>query len=223
MLVVFARTLILYFLVLVIMRIMGKRQIGQLQPFEFVVTLMIADLVAVPMQDKDIALINGVIPVLTLLLAQLAISYVSLRSSRLRGIVCGKPCVLVRKGELKEEVMKKNLYNINDLMEQLRAKGYPNLEDVEYAILETNGDLSVIPKSQKRPVHPYDLHLTTEYDGLPVLLVVDGCVLDSNLVEANLSRDWLIEALSRHGLTPETTLVATLNSNGDLFYQKKGR
>lgn len=221
MLIVFFRTLILFSLVLVVMRLMGKRQIGELQPFEFVVTLMIADLVAVPMQDKEIALINGIIPVLTLLFAQLAISYICLRSTRIRSIVCGTPTILVRKGELVEKSMKKNLYNMNDLMEQLRAKGYPNLEDVEYAILETNGDLSVIPKSQKRPVNPGDLKINADYEGLPLLLIVDGSIIDSNLKEANLTQEWLYNALTAQGLTPETTLVATVDSKGKLFLQRK--
>lgn len=223
MLIVFFRTLILFLLVLIIMRIMGKRQIGQLQPFEFVVTLMIADLVAVPMQDKDIALINGIIPVLTLLFAQLAISYISLRSTKLRNLVCGKPCILIQNGQIVEKAMEQNIYNLNDLTEQLRAKGYANLGDVEFAVLETSGDLSVIPKSQKRPVHPEDLHISTSYEGLPILLVIDGTIIEPNLVQAKLTEEWLTDALGKFNLSPKNTLVAGLGSDGQLFYQKRGQ
>lgn len=221
MLIVFFRTLILYLLVLVVLRLMGKRQIGQLQPFEFVVTLMIADLVAVPMQDKEIALINGVVPVLTLLLAQVAISYLSLKSIPVRRIICGRPSVLMENGRIVHSELKRNLFNLNDLSEQLRTKGYANLGDVEFAVLETNGDLSIIPKSQKRPVSPEDLKIPTTYEGLPLLLIIDGSIQRENLVKTRLTEEWLRSKLMKNNLTPETTLVALLDTQGRLFFQEK--
>ncbi|HHZ19530.1 MAG TPA: DUF421 domain-containing protein [Firmicutes bacterium] len=221
MLIIFFRTLILYLLVLVILRLMGKRQIGQLQPFEFVVTLMIADLVAVPMQDKEIALINGVVPVLTLLFAQVAISYLSLKSGLVRRIICGRPSVLVANGQIVRAELQRNLFNLNDLSEQLRTKGYANLGDVEFAVLETNGELSVVPKSQKRPVTPADLQIPTSYEGLPLLLIIDGKIQGENLAKAGLTTDWLLGKLRESSLTPKTTLVAILDSQGGLFLQKK--
>ncbi|MDI3477980.1 MAG: hypothetical protein PWQ59_1505, partial [Thermoanaerobacterium sp.] len=152
MLIIFFRTLILYFLVVVVMRIMGKQQIGQLQPYELVVAIMIADLVAVPMQNKGIPLLTGIIPIFTLLISQLFLSYISMKSLRGREMICGKPTVLIDKGKILTKELQKERYNINDLLEELRVMGYPNIADVEYAILETNGCLSVIPKVDKRPV-----------------------------------------------------------------------
>ena len=136
MLVIFFRTLFLYLLVVIVTRLMGKRQIGQLQPYEFVITIMIADLVAVPMQDRGLALLNGVIPVLTLLLAQVAFSFFTLKSQRFRRTLCGKPSIIIENGIINWEEMHKNLYHLNDLLEQLRAQGYFNLTDVEFALLE---------------------------------------------------------------------------------------
>lgn len=221
MLIVFLRSLILYLLVVFVMRIMGKRQVGQLQPFEFVLAIMISDLVAVPMQDKEIPLINGIIPIITLLIAQLSLSYLTLKSTKARSIICGRPVILVENGRIVEEELAKLRYDLNDLTEQLRAKNFSNLSDVEFAILETNGELSVIPRSQKRPVVPDDLRIPTQYEGLTLPLVIDGTIEHANLAKANLDEVWLREALRHYRLTPEMTLVAILDTQGHLFVQAK--
>jgi len=150
-LIIVVRTLILYILVVIIMRIMGKRQIGQLQPFELVIAIMISELAAVPMQDKRIPLINGIIPILTLLFAQITFSFIGLKSTRARAIICGRPSILIQNGKINEAELRKEMYSVNDLLEQLRIKNIYNIADVEFALLETNGQLSVIPKSQKGP------------------------------------------------------------------------
>jgi uncharacterized membrane protein YcaP (DUF421 family) len=203
------------------MRVMGKRQVGQLQPFEFVLAIMIADLVAVPMQDKEIPLINGIIPIVTLLIAQMTLSYLSLKNTKARSIICGRPAVLIRNGKIVEEELARLRYNLNDLTEQLRAKNFANLQDVEFAILETSGDLSVIPKSQKRPVNPEDLQLQTHYEGLAFPLIIDGSIEHANLAKANLDEAWLRQELGHFNLLPETTLVAILDTRGQLFVQEK--
>jgi uncharacterized membrane protein YcaP (DUF421 family) len=179
-LVAFVRTLILYIIVIVVMRMMGKRQIGQLQPFELVVAIMISELAAVPMQDTRIPLINGIVPILTLLLAQIALSFISLKSTKARALICGKPSILINNGRINESVLRNEMYTLNDLLEQLRSKDVANIADVEFAILETNGQLSVIPKSQKRPVTPKDLNIPTNYEGLPLDLIIDGDVIHNN-------------------------------------------
>ena len=150
MLVTFGRALILYILVVIVMRIMGKRQIGQLQPFELVIAIMISELAAVPMQNTGIPLVYGIIPILTLLILQLLISYLSIKSIRFRALICGKPAMLLKKGRIRESELRKEMYTLSDLLEQLRINNCPNVSDVEYAILETSGQLSVIPKSQKK-------------------------------------------------------------------------
>ena len=222
MLVLFARTLILYGLVVLVMRLMGKRQIGQLQPFELVVTIMIAELASVPMQNRDLPMTSGIVPILTLLVAQIILSLLILRSQWARRIICGTPSILVRNGQLDQKELTRLRVNLNDLLEQLRVKNAPNLEDVEFAILETTGDVSVIPKSQKRPVNPADLNLATEYEGLPLDSIVDGRVSQENLAQAGLDEAWLRQQLDCLGLAgPESVFFASLDAQGHLYYAKK--
>lgn len=222
MLVVLIRTLILYLIVVIVMRIMGKRQIGQLQPFELAIAIMISELAAVPMQDTGIPLINGIIPILTLLAAQLTMSFIALKSVRARAIICGKPNILVENGKINEKNLRKEMYTLNDLLEQLRIEGSANIADVEFAILETNGQLSIIPKSQKRPLNAEDLNLSTKYEGLPLDVIVDGSVNYKNLEKANLDEIWLKTELSKFGISNEKdVLFASLDTDGNLYYQKK--
>ncbi len=222
MLIVFVRALILYFLVVIVMRIMGKRQIGQLQPFELVVAIMISELAAVPMQDTAIPLINGIIPILTLLIAQMSLSFISMLSVRARGVICGKPSVLVENGKINEGNLRKEMYTLNDLLEQLRNSNIHNITDVEFAILETNGQLSVIPKSQKRPINAEDLNIPTKYEGLPLDLIIDGRVIVKNLKKANLDVHWLKNQLNNFGINNlNRVLFASLDTNGNLYYQEK--
>lgn len=221
-LIVFLRALLLYTIVVVVMRLMGKREIGQLQPFELVIAIMIAELAAVPMESTEVPLMNGIIPIVTLLIAHLGFSYVNLKSERIRGIVCGKPSVLIEGGKLVESELRRQRYNLNDLMEQLRAKNFPNIADVEFAILETSGQVSVIPKSQKRPVVPEDLKIDTKYEGLPVNLVIDGHVLGQNLHAINLDEKWLQSELKKLGISsPGELLFASIDTTGEIYYQKK--
>jgi len=220
MLVVFARALILYIIVVIVMRIMGKRQIGQLQPFELAIAIMISELAAVPMQNTGIPLINGIIPILTLLIAQLLMSYLSFKSIRLRAIICGKPTILIDKGQISEKALRKELYTINDLLEQLRINNFQNIADVEYAILETNGQLSIIPKSQKRPLTPEDMKIETKYEGICIDIIIDGRVLSENLKLAGKNKKWLISELHKNQYrSPKEILFAYIDPTGQLVIQ----
>jgi uncharacterized membrane protein YcaP (DUF421 family) len=222
--VIFARTLILYALVVIVMRLMGKRQIGQLQPFELVIAIMISELASVPMQNTGIPLLAGIIPILTLLVAQITLSLISIKSIRARGIICGKPKILIESGIIKQENLAREMYTINDLLEQLRIKNIPNISDVEYAILETNGQLSVIPKSQKRQVTPEDLKINTEYEGLSYDLIIDGRLYLENLKKINLDTKWLNEQLANFGISDyKSVFFASIDTKGNLFVQKKMR
>lgn len=224
MLVVFVRALVLYIIVVVVMRVMGKRQIGQLQPFELAIAIMISELAAVPMQDTGIPLVNGIIPILTLLVAQLLMSFLSLKSIRARAIICGKPTILIEKGQILESALRKELYTLNDLLEQLRISNIPNVSDVEYAILETNGQLSIIPKSQKRPLTPEDMNIKTKYDGLPIDVIIDGRILTDNLEISGKSRKWLLDELvKRQYSDPEEILYACVDPEGSLYLQPRGK
>jgi uncharacterized membrane protein YcaP (DUF421 family) len=204
-------------------RMMGKRQIGQLQPYELVIMILLAELAALPMANSGVPLINGVLPILILVLAQVSLSYLSLRSLRAREIICGTPTILIEKGKIIEPELKRIRYNINDLLEQLRAKNMPNIADVEFAILETSGDLSIIPKSQKRPLCPEDMNIATNYEGLPTTLIIDGCLLRDNLPINNLKEEWLKTKLNKLGINGyDEVLFASIDTQGKLFYQKKG-
>lgn len=220
--IVFARTLILYLLVVIVMRIMGKPQIGELQPFELVIAIMISELAAVPMADTEIPLINGIIPILTLLLAQVTLSYWSLKSEKARAFICGRPSIIIEKGRINQNEMRRLRMNMNDLLEQLRVKNFPNISEVDYAILETNGALSVIPKADSRPVVTKDLGIKLPSPGLPLSLVVDGNVIEHNLDNLHLTRDQLLQRLSPQGVKRlEDLFYASIDEAGSVTWQKK--
>jgi len=223
MLIVILRTLILYLAVVVVLRIMGKREVGQLQPYELVVAIMIAELGAIPMEDKSIPLINGLLPIFTLLLAHVSLAYISLRSDWARGVICGTPSIVIRNGKIMEAQLRRLRYNINELLEQLRSKNVRSVADVEFAVLETNGTVNVILKSQKRPLCAEDMGIETSYEGLPLSLVVDGVVKKQALQQANLTEDWLKQELKKAGIDdPRQALYVELDTNGSLLYQQKG-
>lgn len=216
MLVMFFRALILYALVVTGIRIMGKRQVGELQPFELVVTIMIAELASVPMENTGTPLLNGIVPILALLLAEVFISYITLKSERARTIVCGSPSIVIQNGKIVQRELARLRYNVNDLLEQLREKNIVNVSDVEFAILETNGQLSVIPKPQKRPVTAEDLNLSTRYEGLPYTLIMDGHIQHKNLAKAGVDINWLLQQLEIRGLKPKDVFFAYLDSQRNL-------
>lgn len=221
MLIVVFRTLILYSLVVLVLRLLGKRQIGQLQPFELVVVIMISELAAVPSENVGIPLISGIIPILVLLFAGTTLSYMSLKNEKARAILCGRPTILVDKGKILEQELAKTRYNLTDLLEQLRLKNVPNIADVEYAILETNGEVSVIPKSQKRPAIPEDFQLSPKYEGLPVPLIMDGKLHTENLRKAKVDQVWLEEEIKKQNLAGiEHVLLASIDSSGNLYIQE---
>jgi uncharacterized membrane protein YcaP (DUF421 family) len=224
LLVVFVRALILYVVVVIMMRIMGKRQIGQLQPFELAVAIMVSELAAVPMQNTGIPLVNGIIPILTLLIAQVLTSLLTLKSVTARSIICGKPSILIENGKISEEQLQKEMYTLNDLLEQLRIKNSPNIADVEFAILETNGQLSVIPKSQARPLEPRDINIPTSYEGVSLDLIIDGQVIQRNMKKAEVDIRWLQTELHRRGFkSPEDILFAALDTAGNFYCQGRSK
>lgn len=222
MFIVVIRTLILYSLVVVALRLMGKREIGQLQPFELVVILMISDLAVVPSGNVGIPLLSGIIPILVLLSASMTLAWISLKSEKARDIICGRPSILIERGKILEEELKKNCYNLTDLLEELRIKNCPNIADVEFAILENNGQLSVFPKSQKRPTIPEDFKITPPYEGLPLTVIMDGKINTQNLKQSKHDQTWLEKELKKQSIMDtRDVLIASLDSSGKLFAQAK--
>lgn len=222
MILIIIRTLILYIATVVFLRIMGKRQIGQLQPYELVVIIMISELAAIPMENTGIPILSGLVPIFILFASEVTLSYISLKSEKARGMISGKPSILIEKSKIMEDELKRLRYNINDLLEQLRLKNVLDINDVEFAILETSGQLSVILKSQKRPVEAQDLNLSPEYEGLPITLVIDGEIIEENLPKANVDVDWLLNELAKSGINNiKDVFFATLDSHAKLYFQPK--
>jgi len=222
MLIGIVRTILLYLIIVLVLRVMGKRQIGQLQPFELVVILMISELAAIPSQDTSIPLIAGLFPVLVLLLLGVTMSQLSLKSETARAIICGTPTILIDKGYILEDQLRKLRYNLSDLLEQLRVKNIPDIADIEYAILETNGQLSVIPKTTKRPVNVEDLQLQIPREKLPYTLVMDGILQPKNFPKAEVTLDWFNKELQKLNIKDhKKVFIASVDAQGKLFIQEK--
>ena len=199
------RTVILYVAVILAMRVMGKRQIGELQPFELVVTLMLSDLAAVPMQETGIPLLVGLLPILVLVILEVIFSYISLKSKRARGFLLGRPSILIRGGKLNEQEMRRLRVNIDDIEDELRKKDIKSIGEVEIAILETDGSISAFPMQNG--------------DSLPYTLISDGRIIDKNLQKCGLDRKKLQSLLG--SARPENVLWASYSKKDGLSYQKK--
>ncbi len=221
MLIIFFRSIILYIFVLIIMRLMGKREIGQLQPFELAISIMIADLVTMPMTDVGIPITNGIIPILGLLLMHLIISIINIKSIKAREVICGKPRILIYRGKIDEKALKKERFTINELQERLRGNNIVNIGDVEYAILETSGQVTVIQKPDKRNTIPADFNIMPDYEGISYDLIVDGKIMGENLVKIGKDYNWLKREVEKFKMKPHEVLLATLDGKGQLFCQKK--
>ena len=221
MLITFVRSIILYIIVLLVMRMMGKREIGQLQPFELVISIMIADLASIPMSDLGIPIFNGIVPILGLLAMHMIISFLNLKSIKFRSITCGKPRILIYRGRIDEQALIKERFTLNELQERLRNSNIFNLGDVEYAILETNGNISVVQKPEKRTVIPEDLGIEPEYEGIPYELVLDGKIMYDNLRKLGKDYKWLTKQVEKFNTTPEHCLIVTIDGKGNFFCQEK--
>ena len=221
MLITFFRAIVLYIIVLVVMRLMGKREIGQLQPFELAISILIADLASIPMTEIGVPITNGIIPILGLLIMHLIISIINMKSIKAREIICGKPRILIYRGKIDEKALIKERFTINELEERLRGNNIMNLGDIEYAILETSGQVTVIPKPEKRNVIAEDLNITPEYEGIPYDLVVDGKVMNKNLKKIGKDYNWLKKEVRKFNMNPEEALIVTYDGKGQIFCQKK--
>lgn len=218
----FYRTIFLYLAVLTATRIMGKREVGQLSAFDLVVAIMIADLAAMSMEQIDLPLYIGLIPIFTLVALEIILSWLTLKSHTLRGIVDGFPSIVIANGKIKEKELRKQRYNVSDLLGQLREKDVANIADVQYAVLETSGELSVMLKADKRPVTPEDLSIPVQYEGLPTPLIFDGRIHWRNMDQLRLDENWLRAELKKYGIAgPREVLYASLDSRGNLYVSEK--
>ena len=221
MLITFVRSIILYVIVLIVTRLMGKREIGQLQPFEFVISLMIANLATIPMSEIGVPIFDGIVPILSLLTIHLIIALLNMKSMKFRCMVCGKPSILVYRGKVDENSLKKERFTVNELEERLREKDVFSMADVEYAILETNGDISVILKQEKRTPTLKELNIEGEYQGIEYNLVLDGQVMYDNLRILGKDYNWLKKQVKEYDILPEEALIVTIDARGNFFCQPK--
>lgn len=207
------RVVLLYIVVVFSLRIMGKRQIGELQPSEFAITLIIAELATIPMQDAKTPLINGIIPIIILFSVEVFMSYLLLKSRKIRSMFTGTPLILINKGKIQQYNLKRARINIDDLMEELRLKDYPDIAQVQYAIMETNGELSIIPKSQQP---------TENNDGLPLTIINDGQIDQKNMDFLNLDENWIDKTLDKYRINKiEDIFIMTVDEYQNIYLEKK--
>lgn len=223
MFIVLLRTIFLYALVILVIRLMGKRQIGELQPYEFVITIMISDLAALPMQDTRLPLILGVIPIVTLLFIKTLLSLLQLKSQKARKLLEGEPCILIAKGKIRYDALKKQQINLDELMEEIRLAGYFDLSEIEYGILENNGQMSFLTSnnsSSSSSNSNTSNSSSNQKPRLPIIYILDGEFNRNSLTSSHKDDEWIINELKKHKVNSiKDVLIAMTDTNGRFIYQ----
>lgn len=212
MIIVMIRTFLLYGLVLFSMRFMGKSELSKMSPFQLVIVFLIAELAAIPIDNTAASLIHGITAIATLTFLQVSLSYLSIKSENFKNFISGKPSILIEDGHLNLKELKRLRITNTDLMEQLRLENCPSISDVQYAIMESNGQLTVIPKAKVRPVTPQDLKLTVLEEALPVILISDGTLYKRNLYMAGMNEDLFHQKLKKAGIEMTSIFLAFRDS-----------
>lgn len=216
------RTAILYLLIILGLRLLGKHQLGELEPSELVLALIIADLASVPMQDNGIPLLSGVIPIVVLLCLSMLLSVAAMKSVKFRTLICGRPSIIIEKGKIVQTELRKNRFTIDELMEELRCQGYCDLNAIDYAILETNGQLSILPAASEKPLTAAQFGLTPQDTGLPAVIISDGRLLENNLKTRGYEEGWLHKQLTAHGVKRvDQVFLLTVDECGSTYFAAK--
>ena len=218
MLIVAIRTFVLYIIVLIAVRIMGKSELSKMSPFQLVIVFMIAELAAMPIDDPTTSLINGVMAIFTLVLLQVLISFLSIKSEKFKNLVSGKPSILIEKGKLNIKELSKLRITSTDLLEQLRLENCPSLSNVEYAIMESNGQLTVIPKAEEKPLTPKDMGLTVNEGLLPMIVISDGTLYVKNLLVAGISEEMFRQKLAGAGISSYENIFLAFYDENKVFH-----
>ena len=217
----YVRTILLYLVLIGVVRLMGKRQIGQMEPSEFVVTMLVANLAAIPMQDGGIPLFSGFVPIVTVLGVELVLSALSMKSVRVRKLLCGKPVILIENGNILQQNLKKTRITLDELTGHLREKDVLSLQSVQYAILETNGNLSVFPYPKEKPASAKEAGVQVKKQSLPITVISDGELLNKNLQKAKKDMPWLEKQLKKREATVEQTWLLTVDSEENVVFYRK--
>ena len=215
------RTAILYLLLIVSVRLMGKRQVGQMEPSEFVVTMLVANLAAIPMQDEGIPLFTGLVPILTVLGAELVLSALSMKSILLRKWLCGKPVILIENGHILQENLRRTRITMDELTGHLRLNEVLELDAVQYAILETNGSLSVFLQPGERPATAKEAGIQAKKEHLPVTVVQDGKIMKKNLSLVKKDENWVKKVLQSKNAALQDTFLLTVDKTDKIYWLKK--
>lgn len=221
MLLSYLRTALLYLILIAVIRLMGKRQIGQMEPSEFVVTMLVANLASIPMQDGGIPLLSGLVPILTVLGVELVLSTLSLRSVKLRKLLCGKPVILIENGHILQQNLRKTSITLDELTGHLRLKDVLDISAVQYAILETDGNLSVFPYPKHKPASAADAGIRAKPQYFPVSIIEDGYLFRRNLSIAGKDDAWVQRVLKERNATVQTTWLLTVDSNEHIHFCPK--
>ncbi len=225
MLTIIIRSIIIYLIVLLVFRLMGKRQLGQMQPFELVLTLIIADLATIPMAEVSVPVLHGVVPLLTLVVLHFILTLISRSSHFFSKIISGKPVIIVNPKGIDYKAMKKLNLSTDDIFEALRGAGYFNISQIQYAIMETNGKVSVMPKAEYAPLTNGDLKTNADESFLPIVLVSEGKMIKENIELAKISQGEIEDIINKNskGASVKDVLLLTLDRTGEGYLQlKKG-
>lgn len=215
------RTVILYILIIFAIKLMGKRQISDLQTSELVITILISNIAAIPMQNTEQPLLTGVIPIGVLVCCEVLVSFLMLKSTRIRQLICGKPIVVISDGKIQQDALKYLRLSTEDLIEQLRQLDVFSLDDVCFAIMETNGQMSVLKKSEKQPPNCSILGITVPKAELNTVVISDGNICDSSLSMCGLDRDWLMETINSQDISIGDIFIMTANKSKQFNIIKK--
>lgn len=218
----FLRTILLYLLLVCGVRLMGKKQVGELEPAELVLAMVLSDLASVPMQDFGIPLLYGVLPIVIVLCLTMMLSVLTMKSVRFRTLVCGRPSIIMENGKICQKAMEKNRFTTDELMEELRLQGVTDLNTVRYAILESSGQVSLLLKAKAQPPTAQDLGLKPKDSGLAVMLISDGVVFENNLSRRGLDHAWLSARLAERGVSSvKEVYLLTVDETGSLYFSRK--
>lgn len=222
MIIAVVRSVLLYLIIIMGIRLLGKHQVSELEPAEFVLALIIADVASVPMQDFGIPLLMGVIPIVTLLCLSMILSMLSMKSLKLRALLTGVPSILIRDGKLDQKEMRRTRMTLDEVLEELRLQGYTELSAIRYAILETNGQLSLLPYANQKPPTAEDLDVCVTDCGLPLVLINDGRLISANLKRRGLDEKWLQKRLAEHKATSvQEVFLLTVDEQNQVYFVRK--
>ncbi len=220
MLTLIIRSIIIYFIVLIVFRLMGKRQLGQMQPFELVLTLILADLATIPMAEISVPLVHGIVPLLALLVIHYVITILSKHFPKFSEIFSGKPVIVINQNGIDYKAVQKLNLSIDDIMESLRGAGYFNLDEVLFAIMETNGKVSVLPKANNTPITRQDMNIKTEENSMPITIVSEGRLIKENFQQIKVPEQKIREFIASLGVKMKKILILTLDNNGKVYFQE---